>query len=310
LPELFMKTSAVQPADIARSVFAVPPLAMRPDFSVNQAENRALISHIEAGGVTSLLYGGNANVYNLDISSFQAMLDALEEAAAPESWVIPAIGPDFGKLIDQAKLLRARNFPTALTLPTTTAIHPTGVEVGLRRAADAMGKPLFVYVKGEGYLKPAQLGSLAKDGVICAIKYAIDRKDPSQDAFLSELVQQVDASLIVSGMGERPALTHIQQFKLAGYTSGLVCLIPAVAQAFLKAAQAGDVATAKALTQRFVPLEDIRETYGFIRVLHGLVSLSGIADTGPILPLLADLTTTEVAEIMPLLQALLEKEIA
>ncbi|MFY7926393.1 MAG: dihydrodipicolinate synthase family protein, partial [Aquidulcibacter sp.] len=169
-------------------------------------------------------------------------------------------------------------------------------------------KPLFVYVKGEGYLQPAQLGSLAQDGVICAIKYAIDRKDPGQDAYLTELVQQVDRSLIVSGMGERPALTHIQQFKVAGYTSGLVCLIPAVAQAFLKAAQAGDTAKAQALTQRFVPLENAREKYGFIRVLHGLVRLSGIADTGPILPLLADLTAAEEAEVLPLLQAFLEKE--
>lgn len=299
-----MKTSAVQPADLSRSVFAVPPLALNADFSINAAQNRRLIRHIEAGGVSSLLYGGNANIYNLGLDAFHHMLDVLEEAAAPESWVIPALGPDFGKMIDQAKILRARTFPTALTLPTTTAIHPAGVELGLRRTADALGKPLFVYAKSEGYLSPAQLGHLARDGVICAIKYAIDRKDPTQDAFLSELVQQVDRSLIVSGMGERPALAHLQHFNLAGYTSGLVCLIPAAAQALLKAAQAGDFAAAQPLAQRFFPLENAREKYGFIRVLHGLVRLSGIADTGPILPLLADLTAAEEAELWPLLQEL------
>jgi dihydrodipicolinate synthase/N-acetylneuraminate lyase len=303
-----MKTSAVQPADISRSVFAVPPLAMSADLSVNAAQNKALIRHIEAGGVSTLLYGGNANIYNLTIDGFCQMLDILEESAAPESWVIPAIGPDFGKMIDQAKILRNRAFPTTLTLPTTTAIHPAGVEAGLRRAADVMGKPLLVYAKGEGYLTPAQLGSLARDGVICAIKYAIDRKDPLQDPFLTELVQQVDRSLIVSGMGERPALAHLQHFKLAGYTSGLVCLIPAVSQAFLKAAQAGDFAQAQALMQRFFPLENAREKYGFIRVLHGLVRLSGIADTGPILPLLADMTAAEEAELAPMLEDLLAKE--
>ena len=302
-----MKTSAVQPADIARSVFAVPPVAMSADGTVNLAANAALIRHIEAGGVSSLLYGGNANIYNFDLDTYRAMLDMLEASAAPESWVIPAIGPDYGKMLDQAKILRDRPYPTALTLPTTVAIHPTGVEAGLRRAADAFGKPLFVYAKSEGYLSPAQFGALARDGVICAIKYAIERKDPAQDAFLSELVQQVDRKLIVSGMGERPALTHLHDFKLGGYTSGLVCIIPAVSQAFLKAAQAGDTAKAARIAARFTPLENAREKYGFIRVLHSLVRLAGVADTGPILPLLADLTPAEITELAPMLDALLEK---
>lgn len=302
-----MKTSAVQPADIARSVFAVPPVAMTAEGTVNMAANAALIRHIEAGGVSSLLYGGNANIYNFDLDTYRAMLDMLEASAAPDSWVIPAIGPDFGKMLDQAKILRNRPYPTALTLPTTVATHPLGVEAGLRRAADAFGKPLFVYAKSEGYLSPAQFGALARDGVICAIKYAVERKDPTQDAFLSELVQQVDRKLIVSGMGERPALTHLHDFKLGGYTSGLVCIIPAVSQAFLKAAQAGDTAKAASIAARFTPLENAREKYGFIRVLHSLVRLAGVADTGPILPLLADLTPAEITELTPMLDALLER---
>ncbi|GFZ81303.1 dihydrodipicolinate synthase family protein [Elstera cyanobacteriorum] len=302
-----MKTSAVQPADIARSVFAVPPVAMSADGTINRAENAKMIRHIEAGGVSSLLYGGNANIYNFDLETYRAMLDMLEASAAPESWVIPAIGPDFGKMLDQARILRDRPYPTALTLPTTVATHPLGVEAGLRRTAEVFGKPLFVYAKSENYLTPAQFGALARDGVICAIKYAIERKGPRHDAFLDALVQEVDRKIIVSGMGERPALTHVHEFKLAGYTSGLVCILPAVSQAFLKAAQAGDTAKAASIAARFIPLENAREKYGFIRVLHTLVRLAGVADTGPILPLLADLTPAEITELTPMLDVLLEK---
>ena len=50
------------PDDLAGSVLAVPPLARRPDLSIDAAANRALIRHIEAGGVRILLYGGNANL--------------------------------------------------------------------------------------------------------------------------------------------------------------------------------------------------------------------------------------------------------
>ena len=56
-----MKTSAATAPDLARSVIAVPPLARFPNLELNSAANRALIRHLQEGGVTTLLYGGNAN---------------------------------------------------------------------------------------------------------------------------------------------------------------------------------------------------------------------------------------------------------
>ena len=81
-----MKTSAVGPADLARSVLAVPPLARNPDLTLNAEANAALIRHLEAGGVSTLLYGGNANLYNVGLYEYGAILDLLEQSAAPESW--------------------------------------------------------------------------------------------------------------------------------------------------------------------------------------------------------------------------------
>src|SRR5439155_21426985 len=50
-----LKTSAATPPDLARSVIAVPPLARLPNFELNLAANRALIRHLEEGGVTTLM---------------------------------------------------------------------------------------------------------------------------------------------------------------------------------------------------------------------------------------------------------------
>ncbi len=47
-----MYTCAVTAPDLARSVIAVPPLARTADL--NPAANRALIRHLEAGGVTTV----------------------------------------------------------------------------------------------------------------------------------------------------------------------------------------------------------------------------------------------------------------
>ncbi len=296
-----MKTSPVTAADFSASVMAVPPLALSPDLTVAPVANRAIIRHIEGGGVSTLLYAGNANVYNLAHADYAAMLDLIAEAAGAESWVIPGLGPDFGKMMDQARLLRDRGFPTALTLPTAQAIHPAGVADGLRRVADRFRRPLMVYLKSAGYLRPDQVGALVAEGVVCGIKYAIDRADPLEDPYLDALLQRVDRRVVVSGMGERPAVAHTARTRLAGFTSGLVCIAPAAAQAILRAVQAGRVEEATALAAAFKPLEDAREQLGFIRVLHALLRLAGIADTGPMMPLLAGLDAGEMAQVEPLL---------
>ena len=70
-----MKISAVTLDDIGRSVWAVPPLALTETLSPDVAANRALACHIEVGGVTTLLYGGNANLYNLPASAFGEVFD-------------------------------------------------------------------------------------------------------------------------------------------------------------------------------------------------------------------------------------------
>ena len=107
-----MNVSPIVEAEFADSVMAVPPLARRDDASLDADENRKLIAHIEAGGVRTLLYGGNANLYHVAVSEYRELLDLLAESAGPQTRVIPAIGPDFGKMLDQARILaRPRTAP-------------------------------------------------------------------------------------------------------------------------------------------------------------------------------------------------------
>ena len=128
-----------------------------------------------------------------------------------------------------------------------------------------------------------------KRGSVSAIKYAIVRQDPREDAFLTELVDKVDRSIIVSGIGERPAVTHFRSFKLASFTSGSVCIAPSASMQILHALQRGDFATADKVRAAFLPLEDCRDAWHPKRVLHEAVTLAGIADMGPVLPLMSNL---------------------
>ena len=209
-----MKTSAVTTADLARSVLSVPPLARLGDLTLNADANRALIRHLEAGGVSTMMYGGNANFYNVGLYEYAALLDFLEQTVAPDTWVIPSAGPDFGKLMDQARVLRTRAFPTAMVLPQTFPATPDGSERAIRLFAESYGRPVIVYLKAENFLTPAHVARLATAGLVAAVKYAVVRDDPADDPFLRELLDRVDAKLVISGIGERPAIVHLQKFGL------------------------------------------------------------------------------------------------
>ncbi|WP_233834288.1 dihydrodipicolinate synthase family protein [Paraburkholderia sp. ZP32-5] len=305
-----MNESPLNADEFAASVMAVPPLARRADYTLDAAQNRALIRHIEAGGVRTLLYGGNANLYHVAPSEYRELLDLLAEAAGPATRVIPAIGPDYGKMLDQARILAQTRYRTAMVLPLGGFTTSEGVAAGLARIADTAGMPLTLYVKSENYVEVDTLARLVERGTLSAIKYAIARDDPSHDPYLRRLLQQVPAAKIVSGMGERPALVHLREFGLAAWTTGSCCIAPRMAMALLRVVQGkqGNEATAQRLYEAFLPLETLREQISLIRVLHDAVSFSGIAAMGPLLPLLSSTPPEHHAKIAHAAQTLLALE--
>jgi len=325
--------------EFAASVMAVPPLARRADYTLDPEQNLALIRHIEAGGVRTLLYGGNANLYHIAVSEYRELLDLLADAASPATRVIPAIGPDYGKMLDQARILAQTRYRTAMVLPLGGFTTAEGVETGLSRIADTAGMPLTVYIKSENYVDVDALARLVERGTLCAIKYAIVRDDPAHDPYLQRLLRSVPAAKIISGMGERPALVHLREFGLAAWTTGSGCIAPRMVMALLQAARnecgnersnerrhersnernnersnersndrsnGGD--PAQPLYDAFLPLETLRDEISLIRVLHDAVTFSGIADMGPLLPLLSSTSPGHHAKIAQAAQMLLARE--
>ncbi len=277
------------PSDLQRSVIAVPPLCRDADGKSSASENAKLIRHIESGGVNTLLYGGNANFYNISLAEYESVLDQLEASAAEDTWIIPAIGPYYGFALDQVSILSRKQFPTAMLLPTMAVSKPEGVRAAVLSLAEKLGKPIVLYIKDEGYVNLEVVKSLVSAGVISWIKYAVVRKDPSHDPLLEALSQEVPRKILVSGIGEQPAIIHWQKFGVQAYTAGCVCVAPRRSQQMLQALLAGRFEEAEAIRDRFLPLEDLRNAHGPIQVLHHAVQLAGIAHAGDMVPLLSEL---------------------
>ncbi len=300
-----MITRPLSLEDLQRSVMAVPPLARNADDSLNAEENRRLIRHLEDGGITLLLYGGNANFYHLPLSEFEPALELLSSAAADTSLVIPSVGPAYGTMMEQARIARRFRFPTLMVLPQQGITTSAGVATGIRRFVEAAGIPALVYIKHDGFIEPEDVAALDRDGLISAIKYATVRTDTSRDDYLRRLIQVVDPRKIISGIGEQPAIIHLRDFGLGGFTSGCVCVAPRLSQAMLAAMRHGDWTEAERIRQLFKPLEDLRNAIHPIRVLHAAVDAAGIARTGPLLPLLSNVEPKDQPAIAAAAKSLL-----
>ncbi|MDF1851460.1 MAG: dihydrodipicolinate synthase family protein [Verrucomicrobiales bacterium] len=300
-----MQTRPVTPDDLAQSVIAVPPMARDENLVFHPAENEKIIRHIEAGGTSTLLYGGNANFYHIALSEYESILGQLAELAGPETLVIPSVGPAYGMMMDQAAIVKETDYPTVMVLPQQGLTTSEGVVTGLRKFAEKVGKPIVLYIKYGDFITVEGARQLVEDGIISWIKYAIVQEDPAADPYLADLVEQVDPRLIVSGIGEQPVVEHLNDFGVNGFTAGCVCIRPDLSEELREAVQSKDLIRAREIQKIFRPLEDLRNGINPVRVLHEAVRLAGIADTGPALPLLSGISEEEEKRVEEAAEALL-----
>jgi 4-hydroxy-tetrahydrodipicolinate synthase len=284
-----MKTDAVTPEDLVRSIMALPPIARSKDGRIAKSECRKIIDWLSSAGVTTFMYGGVANLFNGALSEYAAILDVIEEQMPLGAWAIPAVGPDFGKAFDQIAILRGRQFPTAILLPAA-AVTSAGVATGLRRLSDALGKPLMVFFKSADYLTPGDAAALLADGVLCCVEFGVGAGPDAGTSYLSALLAQTGtAERIIDGAGER-TIVGLSVYGIRGYTSGSGVIAPHLSMALLRAIRDGDMVKAEALRELFLPFEHLRQSHGPVPVLHDGVRFAGIADTGPIGPFFESIT--------------------
>jgi dihydrodipicolinate synthase/N-acetylneuraminate lyase len=308
-----MKTTPVSIEDL-RGVFPVPPLARKNDVhrSINFEQNNRIVRHIADGGLTRFMYGGNAFLYHVTLAEYESLLDWLN-GFADGLWAIPSLGPSYGRAMDQAQVLRRYKFPCAMALPCSDPRDAKGLETGLREIAETANTPLILYLKEEnnfGADKEAGLDVVARlvdEGVCVAIKYAVVRKNPAEDAYLDSLLKRVNRDRVISGIGERPAVVHMRDWTLPGFTTGSGCVAPRLSGQIFEACVKGDYETAEKLRAEFLPLEDLRDAWSPAKVLHFATQLAGVAETGPAPPFLSSLSEERLKELAPVAGALMER---
>ena len=306
---------AVRASESTPEVYPVPPLARKNDSkrSLDLTENDRMLRFLKQGGIRHVIYGGNAFLYHTTLAEYRELTEWLGGKTGEFS-ITAGIGPSYGRAMDQAPLIRRHKFAAVLALPCADPRDAAGMESGYREIAESCGVPLSLYIKDEANFGPDKeagldvVGRLIDAKVATSIKYAVVRKDPADDAYLRSLLRRVDGSRIISGIGERPAIVHVRDFKLSGFTTGSGCLAPKASQALLQACLHKDYEKAERIRSAFIPLEDLRDAWGPPRVLHSAVALAGLSATGPIPPFVSGLNAAHLAKLKPVAKALLEAD--
>ena len=292
-----MDTQPFNASLLSESVFAVPPMARDANGVVDKAENEKIVRFLEDGGIRSILYGGNAVFYHIQLSEYADTLTMLAEIAGDSTTIVPSIGPAYGLAMDQVDILKEHQYATAMLLPSRDIVDQNGIARAVRQLAERFEKPLVLYLKIDRWLDPELIRSLHADGLISWIKYAVVRDDPSDDDYLREVLDVFPAERTISGIGEQPAIVHLRDFGVIGFTSGCVCVAPDRSMQMMRSIQSGDYELAEKIRKWFLPLEDLRNDISPIRVLHHAVEEAGIAKTGNIMPMLSSLTKEQIAKI-------------
>jgi dihydrodipicolinate synthase/N-acetylneuraminate lyase len=254
------------------------------------------------------MYGGIAGLFNARVSEYEAILDLIEALAPPDAWMVPSIGGDFGKATDQVAMLRGRGFPTAILLPFAP-VQPKGVATGVRKLAEAAGKPLMIFFKSPEYLGAEDIAALLKDGVLCGVEYGIAPDADGRSPHLEKLLDQLgSAERLIDGAGEITIVGN-SKFGIRGYTSGTGLLAPRLSMGLLAAVRKGDRARIEQLSLPFRDFDSVRALYSAIPVVHAALGFAGIAETGPMGPFFdTDYDDDTKAHITRVAKALLQAD--
>jgi dihydrodipicolinate synthase/N-acetylneuraminate lyase len=285
-----MADLALGVADLADSVIAEPPMAWSADRTLNLKVNLALAEHMRAGGVRTVLYGGNANLSAFTLGQFEQAVE-LMGIVAQNSRVIAAIGPELGRMLDQAGAVERSGLRNVLLLPVHHPADTHGTGDGVREIASRLGFGVIVDLCRENYLRPVTLAKLRDEGAVRLVRYSVRRDNPEDDSYLDRVIEVMGREQVFSGLGEAAALDHVGKRAMLTYASGAATIAPAAAMRLHASLRRGDLATARQLIRPFVEFARLGDMLGPIQVVHDGADMLGLGAMGPPLPMLSRVKT-------------------
>ncbi len=284
------------PDGLADGPIADLPLALDNDLSVNAAASLRLAKHVRAGGLSTLLFGPNANFPSFGRHQYEAAAEIAVDAAR-DGPVILSLGPELGRALDQVPAIERSGLKQVMLLPIHAPADTHGTADGIRHIASRLGHGVIVDLIRDSHLRPVTLRKLVEEGAVSAVRYSVVVSNPGDDGYLDRVIDIVGPERVLSGVGETAAMDHLAIRRLATLSSGAAAIAPTRVRGAADAIRTGDLVTARQLLAPVLEFERVRAMLGPIQVLHDAVSFAGIAPMGPQMPMISKVKDKYRAEM-------------
>ena len=285
-------------------VVAITP--RKPDRSIDTDGIEGNVRHLIENGVRYIMPEcGTGLVYDATLKEYETVVGAFIDAAGEAAFVVPGIGPGYGRSLEMGRIARSLNASGVMIMPIVGPGSAAGVLEGIGSIVDDVQLPVVVYHRRTDIMPADVVVALCqKDGVV-GLKYSVD-----DIALFKEINDRAgEQAAMACGMAEEPSIEYLQAGAV-GFSSGMANFVPRLSLELLRSFKAGDVVEAERIRKEMVPFEDFRGERGArysSSALHAAMDASGLAG-GPVIPFAEDVADEDLHRVREMLDRLHEVE--
>lgn len=292
--------------EACRNVLVVAITPRRSDFKVDLQGAYKNVRYLVERGVDFIMPAcGTGLVYDMCLEDYEAVVGTFVDAAGDEAWVVPGIGPGFGRSLEMGRIAQSLGVAGVMIMPIVGPASADGVFNGLREIAKAVQLPTILYQRRLDIMPVSSVIRLCEIDNIVGLKYAVE----DTEAFEAIADKAGDRTAMICGMAEDPCITYMERGAV-GFSSGMANFVPRMSLTLLRTFVSGGTVEAERLRALMVPFEDLRGERGArysTSALHAAMDVAGLAG-GPVIPFAADVTVEDLPRLQAMVGSLMEKE--
>ena len=292
--------------EICRNVLVVAITPRREDRKVDVDGIHHNVRHLIENGVNFIMPEcGTGLVYDASLEEYEAVVAAFIDSAGEEAYVVPGIGPGFGRALEMGAIARSLDADGVMIMPIVGPASAEGVYNGLKEITKAVQLPTILYQRRLDIMPVDDVVRLCElDGVV-GLKYAVE----DLDAFQAIAEKASSRAAMICGMAEDPSIAYMEHGAI-GFSSGMANFVPRMSLTLLHKFAEGNKAEAQRLRSLMLPFEDFRGENGArysSSALHTAMDYAGLAG-GPVIPFAADVAAQELPRVHAMMDRLMKEE--
>jgi 4-hydroxy-tetrahydrodipicolinate synthase len=247
---------------------------------------------------------GTGQAYDADLAEYESVVGTFLEAAGEDAFVVPGIGPGFGRSLEMGYIAHSLGAAGVMIMPVVGPASAKGVRVGLSEIAEKVKLPTILYQRRLDIMPVKDTIELCRQDSIVGLKYSVD----DLGVFRKVNAGAGDHAAMVCGMAEEPSIDYLEEGAV-GFSSGMANFVPSLSLKILSSYRNGDVGEARRVRDLMVPFEDFRgerQARYSTSALHAGMNQAGLAG-GPVIPFSEDVDEKDLPRVATMLDTLLSE---